>query len=131
MVVWKLINSYVSNFEGENIEDYYKLKYEDDYMGYKIAKMELLRLRNHCIKHSLNCHIVLMPDIHKLNPYKLNFINKKIDNFSNKLNLPFLDLLKNFDNLDEKKVWNKYNDPHPNEFGHLIIGQSVFKFLNK
>ena len=131
VVIWKLINSYTASFEDIKIENYYKTKYEDSYIGYKVAKKELLQLKKHCTKKELNCYVVLMPDIHKLNPYKLSFINEKIKNLSKQLEYPFLDLLNDFSNLDEKKVWNKYNDPHPNEFGHLLIGQSVFKFLDK
>ena len=118
-------------FNPENIEDYYKDRYLDSYEGFQVAKKELKRLSNHCKINFINCHIILMPDIHKLNPYKLSFINEKIKNLSKQLEYPFLDLLNDFSNLDEKKVWNKYNDPHPNEFGHLLIGQSVFKFLDK
>ena len=34
-----------------------------------------------------------MPDIHKLNPYKLNFINKKMKKISAELEFQFHDLL--------------------------------------
>jgi len=71
-----------------------------------------------------------MPDIHQLNPYKLNFINKKIQNFAEKINLDYIDLLTKFENIDEAKIWNKYQDPHPNEFAHEIISKMIFKNLN-
>ena len=77
VVVWKLLNSYVSVFNPEKVEKYYEDRYKDNYKGFIIAKNELLKLSNHCKINSLNCHIILMPDIHKLNPYKLNFINQK------------------------------------------------------
>ncbi len=131
VVIWKLLNSYNSNFEKEKISDYYKPKYSENYEGYKITVKELTRFKKHCLNKKLNCHIVLMPDIHKLNPYQLTFINKKIKSLSNKLDLPFLDLLDTFSSIDEKTIWNKYNDPHPNEYGHLLIGQAMYKFLEK
>lgn len=131
VVVWKLLNSYKSNFEKEKISDYYKPKYSENYEGYKITVKELTRFKKHCLNKKLNCHIILMPDIHKLNPYQLTFINKKIKALSNKLDLPFLDLLDTFSSIDEKKIWNKYNDPHPNEYGHFLMGQAMYKFLEK
>ena len=50
VVVWKLINSYASVFNPENIENYYRDRYEDDYPGYQIALKELKRLSAHCKK---------------------------------------------------------------------------------
>ncbi len=131
VVVWKLLNSYKSNFEKEKLSEYYKSKYSDNYEGYKTTVKELSRLKKHCVNKKINCYIVLMPDIHKLNPYELTFINKKIKTLSKKLDLPYLDLLDTFSSVNEKEIWNKYNDPHPNEYGHLLMGQSMYKFLNK
>ena len=71
-----------------------------------------------------------MPDIHQLNPYKLNFINNKIKNYTQEINLEYIDLLPEFENVDEKTIWNKYQDPHPNEFAHEIIAKKIFKNLN-
>ena len=72
-----------------------------------------------------------MPDIHKLNPYNLNFINKKMFNISKEFDFSYLDLLDELQKYDETKLWNKYKDPHPNEFAHSIMGDQVFNFLDK
>ena len=42
--------------------------------------------------------MIIMPDIHKLNPYDLNFINK-MRNISEELNFSYLDLLGSFKNM--------------------------------
>ena len=72
-----------------------------------------------------------MPDIHQLKPYKLKFINKKMNNFAESINLEYFDLLNTLQSTDEKKFWNKYNDPHPNQYAHNLIAISIFKNLNK
>ena len=72
-----------------------------------------------------------MPDIHKLNPYNLNFINKKMSLVSKEIGFSYLDLLPNFQDKEENKLWNKYQDPHPNEYAHSLMGESIFNFLNK
>tara|TARA_X000000368_G_C23045412_1_gene718910 strand:- start:1276 stop:2247 length:972 start_codon:yes stop_codon:yes gene_type:complete len=131
VVLWKLVNSYVSVFNPENITEYYKKRYEDDYKGFIIAKNELKKLSLHCQKNKINCHIILMPDLHKLKPYKLDFINKKIYETSKELNLPYFDLLNTFNKIEVKKLWNKYNDPHPNNYAHNLMGNAVYGFLNK
>ena len=131
VVVWKLINSYVSAFNPENIEDYYKKRYQDDYEGFKITKRELKKLSKHCKINSLNCHIILMPDIHKLNPYRLSFINEKIKKTSQELNFKFHDLLDLFEGKNEKSLWNNYGDPHPNDYAHMLMGDEIYNYLNK
>ena len=72
-----------------------------------------------------------MPDIHQLNPYKLKFVNKKISTLSQKLNFSFLDLIEVFENVDEKKISNKYQDPHPNSLGHKLMANEIFNYLTK
>jgi hypothetical protein len=131
VVLWKLINSYVSVFNPENITEYYKKRYEDDYKGFIIAKNELNKLSLHCKKNGINCHIILMPDLHKLNPYKLDFIDKKIHAVSKDLNFSYFDLIGTFNKIEANKLWNKYNDPHPNDYAHNLMGNAVYNFLNK
>ena len=131
VVVWKLINSYKSSFKAEELNNYYKEKYNDDYKGFIIAKNELKKLNKHCIDNNINCKIVLMPDIHQLNPYKLSFINQKIEKFSNDNKISYLDLLKSFKKVDEADIWNKYQDPHPNSYGHKIIAEEIYNFITK
>jgi len=99
--------------------------------GFNIAKKELLKLSNHCKKNSINCHIILMPDIHKLNPYKLKFINKKMKKIAAKFEFQFHDLLNIFEGKDEKTVWNKYGDPHPNAYANSLMGDNIFLYLNR
>ena len=131
VVKWKLLNSYLSIFNPENIENYYKIRYQNDYEGYQITKKELARLNKHCKKNSINCHIILMPDIHKLNPYKLNFINKKIKKLASDLDYNFFDLTGTFEGRDEKKIWNRYGDPHPNGFANSLMSKSIYNYLDK
>lgn len=103
VVIWKLFKSYVTVFNPENIENYYKDRYQDDYEGFQVAKKELKRLSNHCRINSITCHIILMPDIHKLNPYKLKFVNDKVKILSNNLDYKYYDLLETFEGKEEKK----------------------------
>mgnify|MGYP006083764337 CR=1 FL=1 len=131
VVFWKLINSYKNEFNNENLTEYYFKLFEDNSPGFIVAQKELNKLKSHCDEKKMNCHLILMPDIHKLNPYNLSFINKKMSLISKEIGYSFLDLLPDFQNKDEKKLWNKYQDPHPNEYAHSIMGESIFNYLNK
>ena len=61
----------------------------------------------------------------------MNFINDKMRDLTNSIKLGYYDLLDVFKMVDEKKIWNNYNDPHPNEYAHDLIALNIFKYLNK
>ena len=130
VILWKLYNSFDSSLKKENLKNYYERIYDEDYDGFKIAKRELIQLQNHCNLKKIRCILVNMPDVHQLNPYKLKFINKKMKNFTKEKGIEYLDLLPIFENIDEKKIWNKYQDPHPNAYAHKIISKKIFEYLN-
>ncbi len=128
--LWKLYNSLNSSLKKENLDTYYKNIYKNDYPGFIKTKEQLKKINIYCIEKNIKCTLVNMPDIHQLNPYKLNFINNKIKNYTQEIDLEYIDLLPEFENVDEKTIWNKYQDPHPNEFAHEIIAKKIFKNLN-
>jgi hypothetical protein len=130
VVTWKLFNSLKFYQSNENLTDFYKSKYEDNYPGYIVAKKEMLNLKKHCELKNLNCSIVLVPDIHKTNPYPLTFINDKISLFSKENKFSYLDLYKSISSIENKRLWNKYNDPHPNELAHSLFADSIYNFFN-
>ena len=101
VVIWKLINSYKSTFKQEKLKD------------------------------NINCHLFLMPDIHKLNPYELSFINEKMSKVSKELKYNYLDLLPIFDGQPQKKIWNDYGDPHPSAYAHKLMANKIFSYLLK
>ena len=131
VMVWKFINSLKSDLKSENIESYYKKLYQDDFDGFNVTVKELKKLKSHCHERQINCILVLIPDIHKLNPYQLLFINNKMKSLANEIDFKIYDLLPDFEVIDSKKLWNKYNDPHPNELGHKIMGEKIYKILNQ
>ena len=131
VVIWKFIKSYKSNLSEKNLENYYKRLYENNFVGFIQAKSYLSKLNNHCKINNINCSLYNMPDIHQLNPYKLNFINKKMSVFSKSIDLEYYDLLNLFEGLSEKKFSNDYNDNHPNFHAHNLIGMSIFENLIK
>ncbi len=132
VILWKYINSLKSEYSIEKLPDFYKKKYDDNFEGFIIAKNELKRLSNYCKIKDINCHLILMPDIHQLDPYKLDFINIKMEKISKELNFNYYDLLYDLEVINpSKKLWNNYNDPHPNILAHELISKSLIKFFIK
>ena len=76
----------------------------------------------------VNYYILNMPDMHQL-AYKLKFINVKIKKLADEIGFKFYDLLKVFDGIDEKDLWNDYNDPHPNAYAHELIAKNIYDFF--
>ena len=131
VVSWKLFQSFNPYLKKENLSQHYKKTYEDDFEGFILLKKELAKFNNYCNNNNIKCHLINMPDIHQLKPYKLKFINNKIYKLTNEINMEYLDLLPIFENLDEKLLWNKYNDPHPNNYAHKLTSNKIFQYLNK
>lgn len=131
IAIWKLLNSFKYASDKENLIDYYKDKYRDDYEGFRVAKQELIKLNEYCKKKKINLHLILIPDIHETNPYPLSFINEKISKFAEENNINYTDLYPSISGIENYKLWNKYNDPHPNEYGHSIFSENIYNFLIK
>jgi hypothetical protein len=132
VIIWKYLNSLKSEYSVENLTEYYEKKYDNNYIGYQNTLSELERLGIFCSKKKINCHLVMMPDIHQLNPYELKFINNKIKKNSENLNFKYHDLLEDLEIISPSKLlWNDFNDPHPNIFAHKIISESLINFFIK
>lgn len=129
VLIWKYINTINEEIKFSNIKEYYMEKFTDDYEGFLNAKKDLTKLNNHCIDQKIQCTLVVMPDIHNLVSYELGFIHEKMISFSKEIGLNSLDLLPFFINKSKKDLWNKYNDPHPNENGHQIIATAILENL--
>jgi len=130
VVLWKLFKSFDASLKKENLVSYYENIYNEKSNGFKTNIGELKKLNEYCNNNNIKCILVNMPDIHQLNPYKLNFINKKIENLADEINLKYIDLLPVLENIDEKKLWNKYQDPHPNSLAHEIISKEIFQKID-
>ena len=131
VVVWRIVNSLNSIKKNQTLEEYYRSKYDDNYEGFKVAKKEIINLLSFCKSKGIKLHLVLIPDIHNTNPYPLDFIDKKISDFASTNNIPYKDLFIDISGIESSKLWNKHNDPHPNEIGHKIFEESIYQFLNK
>ena len=92
VVLWKLFKSFDASLKRENLVSYYENIYNKKSNGFKINISELKKLNEYCNSNNIKCILKNMPDIHQLNPYKLSFINKKIENLADEINLK-IDLL--------------------------------------
>ena len=125
------MNNFKSINNNQTIIQYYKEKYLEEFSGYKIAINEILKLKSFYEENNINFHIILIPDIHKINPYPLGFVDKQISKFAKQNNIKYLDIYPSIANVENKILWNKYNDPHPNELAHKLFADFIYKNLEK
>jgi len=131
--IWKLLNTLKANLNKDNINDYYFELYNKNSEGFKIAKLNLQKIKKFCDLKNINCHLVLMPDLNHFDNNKFIFIRERVEKLSNELKIDFLDLYVAFNDQDFDKIsyLNKYNDPHPNDLGHKVIADNIYKHLSK
>tara|TARA_B100000780_G_scaffold128775_1_gene90301 strand:- start:9041 stop:10009 length:969 start_codon:yes stop_codon:yes gene_type:complete len=131
--IWKLLNILKSYLNKENINDYYFKLYNEKSEGFKIAKLNMLKLKKFCDLRNINCHLVLMPDLNHFDSNKFIFIKEKVKKLATELRFDLIDLYQAFDmqNFNKHSYLNKYNDPHPNALGHKVIADNIYNHFNK
>lgn len=127
VLIWKFYHSLNQNLGIEKLEEYYKKKYDVNFKGYQDAVNSLSKLSEHCKLNNKACVLAIMPDIHQMEPYKLDFIHTKMQIISEELNFNFIDFLPEIKKVEAKKLWNDYKDPHPNAIGHSIMAKVLFE----
>ena len=131
VMIWKYISSLNTEFAVNSIENYYEDQYKEDFIGFIKMKNALKKLSIHCEEKKIHCSLLMIPDIHQLNPYKLNFIHEKMEDLSSEFGFEFLNLLDNFEGENQEVFWNDFNDPHPNQEGHKRIAEAFIEFFLK
>jgi lysophospholipase L1-like esterase len=127
--LWKYISSLKDDFKQPNVSDYYFTVYEIE-REKNIVRNELKKLKNHCDFYKIKCVLVFTPDFQLIKKYDLKFINEYIEEICENLDLDYFDLTFKFQDLDSSGITNvKYNDRHPNDEGHKIMANTIYKYL--
>lgn len=124
---WKFLATI--NNEGQTISDYYRDVYKKSSKGYQDMETALTRLSNHCEKKKIRCIVAMLPDIHQMEPYDLEFIHSEIEVIAKEKGFEYIDLLPVLKSYNPVDLWNGFNDPHPNGFAHKKMGESIYNFL--
>ena len=130
--LWKYISLFKDDLNRKNIDDYYKKIYREEKKN-KIVKKNLLKLKKHCTVKNIRCILVYTPDIDLLKSGNdLKFIKRYIIETTKELEMEFIDVSDSIkDNIDKQMTNSEYNDRHPNEVSHKIIGERIYNYLDK
>jgi GDSL-like Lipase/Acylhydrolase family len=83
-------------------------------------------------EHGFEVMVVIFPILRKLDDYPLSDVHKQAQRATLKSELPTLDLLPLFQNLNEKSKRRFARDPlHPNGLGNWHVAQELIRFLRE
>jgi lysophospholipase L1-like esterase len=112
-----------------SIVDHYKAIYRPDSPGFAAMRQALARLAEYARQHDIRLYLTVVPDVHDLENYRLQFAHEMVGTVARELGYRTLDLLPAFGKLSPQDVWAMPGDPHPNARGHAIMADAIYPLL--
>ncbi len=112
-----------------SVIDHYRAIYRADSPGFRAMRDALARLAAYAHGHGIRLYLTLVPDIHDLEQYRLQFAHDMVADVARTLGYTYLDLLPYFGKLTPQEVWAMPGDPHPNAKGHEIMADAIYPML--
>lgn len=134
-LVWSVLRRVAPSFFNQGQKDYfsyYRDTYRDDFEGWKLTKNNLQALSNFCRSRKIKLQIVILPDLHEVNPYPFVNEHQKLKVYLDSIGVESQDLAMAFKNeVDPQGLWVSPDDAHPNAKAHLIISQETKGFVER
>ncbi len=130
---WSRIKAIRSRFaETPSFKEFYSALYSDQATGWKKSKTAFLELRDLAAKHGFDLKVVLLPELHQLEPYTFIGEHALILGFLQKEGIATLDLAASFGSVkDPQSLWVAMDDAHPNARAHRLIAKYTLDFLRE
>lgn len=116
--------------KSESLESHYRSVFSDDSEAFKETKSALELLASFAKNRKIRLYLVMTPEMRQLSNYPLAFIHEKMHTLSKTFGYKYIDLIDQFRDLPESRIWNMPKDPHPNAYGHEIIAGTLFPYLS-
>lgn len=128
---WSHFQTFRSRFSaGKGFQSYYAELYRDDQPGWQSAQTAFLELRAVCARRGIRLQVVLLPELHNLEPYPFKTEYGLVQAFLTKNGIENLDLTPRFEGYKQPmRLWVAQDDAHPNELAHRMIAENAFDFL--
>lgn len=115
---------------GATFADYYAALYQDDQPGWVATRQAFERLAEVCPANGIALKVVLLPELHQLDPYAFERQHALVVDFLRGHGIEVLDLAPRFRELgDPQALWVARDDAHPNARAHRLIADATFPFL--
>lgn len=133
-------NSYLYNFVNFRLNLIFSKKknyvnyYRNTFLNEEIKKQtfsKILDLKNYSKKNDIIFLVNFIPDLRELKNYPFKEEENSLKKFLLENDIPFIDNLENFKNLEPRDLWVSNTDPHPNERAHYILSINLGKYIEK
>jgi hypothetical protein len=128
---WSRSRSLLTNIGRErSFREYYASLYSDQQPGWVAEQMALLELRDACSGKGIRLRVVLLPELHELEPYPFAPEHAKIMSFLRSNGIEARDLATWFAAEKEPtRLWVAPDDAHPNAIAHALIARYSLDFV--
>ncbi len=112
--------------------EYYSALYRDGADGWTKSQAALLQLRDACADAGIGLRVVLLPELHQLDPYTFAPEYEQVMGFLAANGIRARDLTPRFqDEPDPRTLWVSLDDAHPNARAHALIAEYTLDFLTR
>ena len=131
VTIWSRLEQFKRKFGVEkSFEEHYKEIYADDYPGWVEMQKAFERLSAYAQANHVRVIVTMIPDIHNLKNYPFVFIHDKIARLAQAHGFEYTDFLDSFKDIDDQaSLWAMPGDPHPNETGHGLMVNQLYRII--
>jgi len=112
-------------------ENYYRKLYSQNSTSLKTNDLAINALIKLTKEKNISLAIVNFPELHKPNDYPFGYVTEYLRSITKTNQIPFLDLLPDFQARNPQELWITPEDPHPNALAHEIAAQAIFKAVKE
>lgn len=115
---------------GADYRGYYADLYRPGAPGWLAAQESLRQLRDYCAGRGIVLQVVLLPELHRIDPYLFAEEHTRVGEALKRLDISWKDLAPGFSGVREPmKLWVAADDAHPNAAAHRRIAELAFDFI--
>lgn len=116
--------------KGQSFVDYYANLYKNS--GWEKSKESIKKLASYCAETGLTFQVVILPELHQLNPYLFEKEHELISRFLTDNKISHKDLTEEFKSVgikNTRELWVSEDDAHPNGKAQEMIAKFTKDFI--
>lgn len=113
---------------GNGYEEYYQSLYTPE--RWAVYQKTLFAFGHAVTQSGAKLAVVLLPELHTLNPYPFAAIDKEVSSEFIRQGVQVLDTTSAFKDSVPQDMWVAYDDVHPNSRANALIANDMLKYLN-
>jgi lysophospholipase L1-like esterase len=115
---------------GKGYQNYYASLYTEANPGWPAERAAFRDLRDLCRDRGIQLQVVLLPELHQLNPYPFTREHQMVARTLADLGVSYLDLAPAFaGERHPERLWVSHDDAHPNAVAHQLIAADSRNYL--